>query len=114
MEVKSISDCLNFIDNLILCGTEKQVGIGNLENIRDCMIRLYDGKYIEEMLIMLAVLSQINLIIDRFYLDKESDIKKLYRDLKKRILAWLKENNTMPEVEVDNDEYFLIMKKLDK
>ena len=27
MEVKSISDCLNFIDNLILCGTEKHIGI---------------------------------------------------------------------------------------
>ena len=63
---------------------------------------MYDGKYIEEMVSMLAVLSQINLIIDRFCLDKESDIKQLYRDLRKRILAWLKENNTKPEV--DNDE----------
>ena len=62
------------------------------------------SKYIEEKVSMLAVLSQINLIIDRFYLDKESDIKQLYRDLRKRLLAWLKENNTIPEVEVDNDE----------
>ena len=38
MEVKSISDCLNFIDNLILCGTEKHIGIGNLEDVRDYMI----------------------------------------------------------------------------
>ena len=104
MEVKSISDCLNFIDNSILCGTEKHIGIGNLEDVRDYMIGMYDGKYIEEMVSMQAVLCQINLIIDRFYLDKESDIKQLYRDLRKRILAWLKENNTMPEVEVDNDE----------
>ena len=51
---------------------------------------------------MLAVLSQINLTVDRFYSDKESDIKQLYRDLRKRILAWLKENNSRPEV--DNDE----------
>ena len=63
---------------------------------------MYDGEYIEEMVSMLAVLSQINLIIDRFYLDKESDIKQLYRDLRKRILAWLKEHNTKPEV--DNDD----------
>ena len=32
MQVTSISDCLNFIDNLILCGTEKHIGIGNLED----------------------------------------------------------------------------------
>ena len=87
MEVKSISDCLNFIDNLILCNTEKDIGIGNLEDIRDYMIGMYDGEYIEEMVNMLAILPQINLIIDRFYLDKESDIKQLYRDLRKRILA---------------------------
>ena len=102
MEVKSISDCLTFIDILILCGTEKHIGIGNLEDKRDYMIGVYDGKYIEEMVSMLAVLSQINLIIDRFYLDKESDFKQHYRELTKRILAWLKENNTEPEV--DNDE----------
>ena len=105
MEVKSISDCLSFIDNLILCGTEKHIGIGNIEDVRDYLIGMYDGKYIEEMLSMLAVLPQINLIIDRFYLDKESDNKQLYRDLRKRILAWLKETNTMPEV--DNDEFFV-------
>ena len=54
------------------------------------------------MVSMFAVLSQINLIIDRFYLDRESDIKQLYCDLRKRILVWLKENNT--KLEVDNDE----------
>ena len=102
MEFKSISDCLNFIDHLVLFGGEKHIGIGNLEDARDYMIGMYDGKYIEEMVSMTRVLSQIILIIDRFYLDKESDIKQLYRDLRKRILAWLKENNTMPEV--DNDE----------
>ena len=107
MEFKSISDCFNFIDNLIICGIEKHIGIENLEDVRDYMIRMYDGKYIEEMVSMLAVLSQINLIIDRFYLDKESDIKQLYRDLRKRILAWLKEENTKPEV--DNDDYFVIL-----
>ena len=54
------------------------------------------------MLSMLTVLSQINLIIDRFYLDKKSDSKQLYRDLRRRILAWLRKSNTMSEV--DNDE----------
>ena len=44
MEVKSIGDCLNFIDNLMLCGTEKHIGIGNLEDVCDYMIGMYDGK----------------------------------------------------------------------
>ena len=35
MEMKSVSDCLNFIDSMILCSIEKHVGIGNLEDIRD-------------------------------------------------------------------------------
>ena len=102
MEINSISNCLSFIDILILCEGEKHIGIGNSEDIRDYMIGLYDDKYIKDMVSMFAVLSQINLIIDKFYLDKKSDIKLLYRDLRKRILAWLKDNNTMPEV--DNDE----------
>ena len=102
MVVKSISDCLSFIDNLILCGTEKPIGIGNLEDVREYMIGMYDGKYIEETMSMLAVLSPINLIIDRFFLDKESDIKQLHGDLRRRILAWLRESNT--KLEVDKDE----------
>ena len=39
------------------------------------------------MVNMLTVFAQINLIIDRFYLDNESDIKKQYTILRKRILA---------------------------
>ena len=50
------------------------------------------------MVSMLAILSQTILIIDRCYLDKESDIKKHFRTLRKRILAWLQERNTKPEV----------------
>ena len=99
LEINSISDCLTFIDHLILCEGEKHIGVGNLEDIRDYVIGLYDGKFIEDMVSMFAVLSQINLIIDKFYLDKESDIKKLYCELRKRILVWLKENNTKPEVD---------------
>ena len=87
MKVKSVCGCLNFIDSMILCCIERRVGFGNLEDIRDYMIRLYDDKYIEEMVSMLAILSQINLILDRFYLDHESDIKKQYCTLRKRTLA---------------------------
>ena len=60
--MKSVSDCLNFSDSMILCNIEKQVGIGNLEDLRDYMIRMYNDEYIEEMVTMLSILSQINLI----------------------------------------------------
>ena len=43
------------------------------------------------MVAMLAILFQINLIIVRFYLDNESDIKKQYCELKRRILDFLHE-----------------------
>ena len=106
MEMKSISDCSNFIDNMILCSIEKHVGFGNLEKLRDYMIGLYNDmiglyneKYIEEMMAMLAILSQIILIIEKFSLHNEGDIKKQHCDLRKRILAWLEVSNTKPKVD---------------
>ena len=73
--MKSVSDCLNFIDRLIICNVEKHAGIGNLEDVRAYMIGMYNEKYIEEMVALLSILSQKNLIRERFYLDKESVIK---------------------------------------
>ena len=102
MTMKSDCDCLNFFDSVILCDIEKHAGIGNLEDIRDYMITIYNDKYVEDMVSMLGVFSQINLMIDRFHLDIESNIKKQYTTLRKRILAWLQEGNTI--IEVDNDE----------
>ena len=102
MDIKSVCDCLNFLDGMILCSKEKHAGIGNLEDIHDYMIGMYNDKYIEEMVSMLAVLSQINLIIDRFFSDNESDIKKYFCTLGKRILAWLRKSNT--KLDVDNYE----------
>ena len=77
-------ECLKFIDEILLCGVEKCFGIGNLEDIRNYMIRMYNETYIEEMVAMSAINSQINLIIEKFYLDKESDVKKQYCNLRKR------------------------------
>ena len=34
----SVSDCSNFIDSMLLCDTEKSVGVGNLEDFRDYII----------------------------------------------------------------------------
>ena len=50
------------------------------------------------MVTILPTLSQINLIIDRFYSDNASDIKKQYCDLRKRILTWLEVWNVKPEI----------------
>ena len=102
MTMKSVCDCLSFIDNMMLCDIEKHTGVGNLEDIRDFMITIYNDKYVEDRVSMLGVFSQINLIIDTFYLDNESDIKKQYTTLRKRILAWLQERNILAKV--DNDE----------
>ena len=60
---------------------------------------MYNEQYIEEMVAILAILSQINLIIGRFYLNNESDIKKQYSNLRKRILTWLEVSNSKPEVD---------------
>ena len=76
MTLESVCACLNFIDSMILCDTEKHAGIGNLDDIRDYTTAVYNDKYIEDMVSMLAVFSQINLIRDRFHLDNESDIEK--------------------------------------
>ena len=64
--MKSVSECLNFIDDMILCSVEKSVRIGNLEDIRNYMVGMYKEKYIEEMVAMSAILSQINLLIEKF------------------------------------------------
>ena len=66
MEMKSVSDCLNFFDSIILCSMEKYAGVGNLEDLRNYLIGMYNEKYIEEMMSMLAILSQIHLIIEEF------------------------------------------------
>ena len=76
MEMKSVSDCLNFIDSMIKCNIEKHAGLGNLEDIRASRIGMYNEKYFEDIVALLSILSQINLITERFYLDNESDIKK--------------------------------------
>ena len=67
MEMNSICECLNFIDSMILCNIEKHCGIGNLDHLRDYVIGMYNEKYVEEMVSMLRVLSQINLVIERFF-----------------------------------------------
>ena len=76
MKMKSVSDCFNFIDSMMLCIIEKHVGFGNLGDFRDFMIEMYNEKYNEETVAMLAILSQINLVIENYYFDNQSNTKK--------------------------------------
>ena len=108
--MKSLSDCLNFIDSMILCSMVKHIGIEKLKELRDYMVGMYNDKYSEEMVAMVAILSQINLIIGKFYLDNESDIKKQYSTLRKRIIAWLELTNAELEVDDQQESYLLTYK----
>ena len=74
MEVKSISDCLNRVDNMIVEKSLKCQVKGDLEDIRNHIEWkqadvFAKGEYIEERVAVLTVLSQFNHIIERFYSD---------------------------------------------
>ena len=71
---------------------------------------MFTEKYFEEMVTMLAILSQINLIIDRFHFDNDSDIKKHCSTLRKRMLAWLEVCNAKPGI---NDQQKLYFKEIE-
>ena len=104
MEVKSISECLNRVDNMIFEKCLKCLVKGDLEDVRnhiewqqaDVVARV---EYIEERLAVLSVLSQINHIIERFYSDvDEEDLDEQYNKLGQKILEWYEVINTKPEI----------------
>ena len=43
MEMKSVIEYLNFIDDMILCGIEKHDGVGNLGDLRDYILTFLNG-----------------------------------------------------------------------
>ena len=45
MTMKSVCDCFNFTDSMTLCDIEKHTGVGNLEDLREYMITIYNDKY---------------------------------------------------------------------
>ena len=75
MEKKSVADCLNFFDTVILSDIGKYACIGKLEAVRDYVLSEYKKKYIEDMVAVKKIISQINNLIDKFYFDKEDDTK---------------------------------------
>ena len=104
MEITSISDCLHFTDSMILCNIQYQIAVENLENIRNFMIRMYNDKFIEEMVVMTGILSQRNLIVEKFYIDNDNNLKNEYWILRQHILAWLMENKKKLEDDVNEQE----------
>ena len=102
MEMKSVADCLNFIDTVILSDIGKYACIGKLEDVRDYVLSDYKNKYVEDMVALNKILSQINIIIDKFYSDKEDNVKSENQYLRNFILAWLRV--TKVENDYDSDE----------
>ena len=91
--MKSFNDCLNFIDNMILYNVEKVDSVEGLESVRDFIADDYIKKSDRELVAIMSILSQINLIINKFYLPDDYSITDYYYDLRKHTLAWLKACN---------------------
>ena len=70
-----------------------------LEDLRYHTIWKYINQYDEEMVNVLTILCQINLIIEKFSLNKQCAFNPLYLDFRKHKLTWLKESKTKPEVD---------------
>ena len=100
MEVKSIGDCLNIIDDAIVENNGKYIGISNLENIHKHLLEIQQSDdFIEDRVALSNVLSQINSIIENYYQFPEEDMKSEYVQLRKLLLVWLIECSTEPEVD---------------
>ena len=91
MEIKSFTDCLKFIDDMILYNVEKLDSMDGLESMRD--FDDYIKKSDEELIAIMSILSQIDLIINKFYLPDDYSITDYSYDLRRPTLAWLKACN---------------------
>ena len=83
--MKSLSDCLNFIDSMILYSTEKRESMEKLEGIRDQFLDSYNDKNNEQLIAMLPILYQTNLIIDRFSIPNVFEFTNFYWDFRRCI-----------------------------
>ena len=87
--MKTISDCLNLFDWIMSSNIEKRIGIESLENARDYVIQTTNDNCFENNMIMLDILSGINLIIEKFHIAEDIEIKKECETLRKFLLIWL-------------------------
>ena len=89
MKMKSVRDCLNFIDIASVEKDRRCIGILNLENVHKYLFEKRRTDFIEDRIALSNVLGQINSIIENYYQFPEKDIKNEYIQLKKLILVWL-------------------------
>ena len=106
MKVKSVSDCLNIIDDVMVENIGKYIGTSILENIHKHLLENGQTDFIEDRVALSNVLGQINSMIKNQYQSAEEDIKSENIQMRKLILVWLVEcatESTEPtEPEVDN------------
>ena len=76
MEVKSVSDCLNVIDDAIVESIGKIISISDSENIRNCLLEIGQSDFIEDRFAQSNVLSQINSILENRYQSVEENTKR--------------------------------------
>ena len=89
MEVKSVSDCLNIIDDAIVEDIGKYIGISCLENFHEYLLEIGQSNFIEDRVALSNVPSQINSIIENLYQFQEENMKSEYIQLRKILLVWL-------------------------
>ena len=112
MEVKSNSDCLNRVVNMILEKSLTCLVKDDLEDIRKHIEWkqakvVSRGEYFEERQAVLSVLSQVNDMIERFFSDDtEEELDEEYNTLRKSILEWYEKINTKPEINKRQYYYF--------
>ena len=94
--MKSVTDCLNIIDFAI---TENIIVSSHLENIHKYFLEKEESEFIEDIVALSEVLSQINSMIENYYQFPEEDIKNEYVELGRLLLVWLIECNSKPEVD---------------
>ena len=99
MEMKSVSDCLNKIDEALAKNIGKYIGISDLENFFKFLLKRIPSDFIENRVALSNVLSQIRSIVENYYQVVEEDIRGEYIQLRKLILVWLLESSTGPEVD---------------
>ena len=109
MEMKTVADCLDVIDNMILHNIEKKDSMGSLESMRDYFLDDYNKRSDKELVAIMSIVAQINLIINRFYLPVDFSITDYYYDLRRRTLAWLKACNE--NIKDDNQQYTFPIEK---
>ena len=64
--MKSVSDCLNVIDDAVVENVGKNIGISGSKNVQKYILEKRQSDFIEDKVVLSNVLNQINSIIENF------------------------------------------------